>query len=258
MERRIVLLGKLGAGKSHTGNGILGLQAFESRQSFTTVTKECQYGFSVRNAVTYKVFDTPGIDTPDDLQKRKKVEEDIARCLYCTSPGFHAIVLVIAGNERISNENFKMLEKLDNILGESAFNYMIIVVSRVSSDENILNKMISESPEMADLKFKCKNRVLSFGDKSDIIPGECVRTFDDILEKLVKKNAQREKEYYNHELYQRATRILEKDKTDYIKKHPDVSEEEALEKVRIAAAEGFSPRENELRKLPIDTCCIIL
>lgn len=118
--------------------------------------------------------------------------------------------------------------------------------------------MISESPEMADLKFKCKNRILSFGDDRVTIPGECVRKFDNILKELINENTQRGNEYYTHELYQKATRILEKDKTDFIRQHANVSEEEALEKVRIAAAEGFSPREKELRNLPSDGCCIIL
>lgn len=256
-ERRIVLLGKLGAGKSHTGNGILGRTVFTSTQSFNTVTTQCKFGFSVRNAVTFKVFDTPGMDSPDDL-RRRKVQDDIARCLFCTSPGFHAIVLVIAGTERISSENFKMLEKLNDLLGKSAYQYMIIVVSRVSKDDNILNRMISESPEMAELKFKCRNRVLSFGDDSTNIPADCVRRFDDILTMMINENAHNGNEYYTHELYQKATRILEKDINDYIRQHQNVSEEEASEKVRIAAAEGFSPRDGDLRALASDGCCIIL
>lgn len=55
----------------------------------------------------------------------------------------------------------------------------------------------------------------------------------------------------------KATRILEKDKEDYMRDHPNVSEGEAFEIVRSRATEGFSPRDTELRGLKDPNCCSI-
>lgn len=257
-----MLIGKLGAGKSQSGNGILGEKKFKSENSFITVTRNCQYGSATRNGLLYRVFDTPGINSPDDFHKKLHEEKDIARCLYCTSPGFHAIVLVISGTERISTEDLNMLENLDDFLGESAYKYMIIVISKVVNDESVLNKMLSESPAMANLNFKCKQRILSFGNQSDSIPVECLRKFDDILTELIKENARNGNEYYTHEFYEKATLILEDDRDDYIKQHPNVSLEEAFENVRIEAVQGSSPRDEELKNIRMrqssDASCIIL
>lgn len=256
-ERRIVIIGKLGAGKSHTGNGILGKKVLESEQSFVSVTKKCQYESATRNGLLYRIYDTPGINSPDEASKKTDVETDVKRCLYSTSPGFHAIVLVISGTDRISSEDIKMLQKLDDLLGENAFRYIILVISKISTDENVLNRLVSGSPDMATLKFKCNGRLLSFGNNGEKVPEECVRKFDDILTKLIRENTHEGKEYYTHKFYERATRILENDRDDYIKAYPEVNRDQALEMVRLRALDGKSPRDKELCNLRSRFCIIL-
>lgn len=254
-ERRIIIIGKLGAGKSHSGNGILGKDAFKSRRSFKSVTKECVYGSAIRNGLLYKIYDTPGINSPDEVNPGT----DIKRCLYCTSPGFHAIVLVMSGSERITNEDMEMLKNLDSLLGESAFKYMILVVSKLENDEKELYRLISESPEMASLNSKCNNRHVIFDNNSKEIPSECISKFDKVLNKLVAENAKDGNEYFTHKYYEKATRILEKDRDDYMEVHRGVSKEQALEKVRELAMQGKSKRDSELTGLSKEEgCCSIL
>lgn len=219
------------------------------------MTKECVYGSSIRNGILYRIYDTPGINSPDEVDPGT----DIKRCLYCTSPGFHAIVLVMSGSERITNEDMKMLKNLDSLLGVSAFKYMILVVSKLENDETELYRLISESPEMARLNFKCNSRHVIFGNNPKEIPSVCISKFDNILDELVKENARDGNEYFTHKYYEKATQILEKDRRDYMVAHKGVNKEQALEKVRELATQGKSIRDSELTGLSKkEGCCPIL
>lgn len=255
-ERRIILIGKLGAGKSHSGNGILGEKTFKSKQCWSSVTRRCDYGTAVRDGLRYRVFDTPGVNSPKDIRDGINVETEIRRCLFCTSPGFHAIVLVLSAAERITNEDLQMLKNLDTMLGESSFRYMILVVTKLENDESLLNEMIAAAPEVAKLNVKCEERRVIFGDDKNDISTECLRKFDEVLTELIKENSKHDREYYRHKYYDKATRILTLDKDDYKKKHPEMSDSEAFEIVRNEAAIGRSPRDSELKKIT-DCYCVI-
>lgn len=252
-ERHIILIGKLGAGKSHCGNGILGKTCFESKGCLSMVTRNCQYHSAIRNGLRYHVFDTPGLNLTEKMKKEFDVKTDIRRSLYGLYPGYQAIILVLSASERITNELFKLL---DNLLEENAYKYMITIISKLENDENKLNEITENSNEFKQLKIKCEQRVVIFGNDPENIPDVCLKKFDDILTKLIMKNSKLKKEYYTHRYSSWVEKLLKKDEKDFLIKNPKFEKSEASYAVKFRAAEGFSPRDKELKHHLSKSCVI--
>lgn len=191
---------------------------FQSKRSWKSVTKSCSYGTNLRNGLLYRIYDTPGLNSTKEANDKVDAQTDIKRCLFCTSPGFHAIVLVLSGIERLTAED--MFKNFADIMGEKEYKYMIVVITQIDNDENEYNEMISECPEISQIIAKCGFRCVIFGNNKCAIPFESVTKFDDVLTELIKENGKMGKEYYTHHLFRKATQILNKDAKDFMEKKP--------------------------------------
>uniref|UniRef100_A0A4W4H989 AIG1-type G domain-containing protein n=1 Tax=Electrophorus electricus TaxID=8005 RepID=A0A4W4H989_ELEEL len=131
LDTGLMLLGRSGAGKSASGNTILGRQVFEDSFSFLPVTKDCKTQSGVVSGRKVKVTDIPGL------------LECISTNCYTEEPAAHVFLLVVRLG-RITEDDRDSVRHISEEFGSGALNRTLKSVYKLlDHSPPVLKELIS-------------------------------------------------------------------------------------------------------------------
>lgn len=193
-ELTIILLGKQGAGKSASGNTLLGRHVFHTAPSSERVTQACSMSMSTVDEQKITVIDTPG--WCDSSQFETEMKQNIIEFINRYMPHVFLLVLPIG---RFTNEEIKTVMNILKEFGDEVIKYMIVLFTKGDElEETPIEDYLKElHSELKKIIKVCGGRYHVFNNKNK----KDLQQTSSLLKKMNDMVKENEKKCYTESMY---------------------------------------------------------
>lgn len=170
-----------------------------------SITKVCEKRVTTWGGRELVVVDTPGVFDTEDSDA--VTQREIARCVALTSPGPHALLLVVPLG-RYTEEEHKATQKILSMFGKKARRFMILLLTRKDDLEGTdIREYLSTAPKgIQELIRAFEDRYCLFNNKASGAEQEDQKTeLLALVQSIVRENGGR---CFTNKMYESAEDVI--------------------------------------------------